>query len=223
MPNLVLVHSPLVGPYSWEPVASLLREDGLAVEVPALHAEGPPYFPAYARTIADAVSEGAVLVAHSGAGALLSLAADQAEKDGRSVAGLVYVDALLPYPGRTWFDTAPPELGEHLRGLAVDGVLPSWDQWFPSEVIDGLLPHAAQRRAFTAGLPRVPLAYFAETAPSASERPGAYLRLSEGYRDEAAEAESRGWPVVVAESDHLAVITRPGLVAGYIRELAGGF
>lgn len=223
MPKLVLVHSPLVGPCTWESVASLLRDDGLAVTVPALHADGPPYYPAFARTIADAVPDGAVLVAHSGAGALLTLAADLAEKDGRSVAGLVYVDALLPYPGRTWFDTAPLELGEHLRGLAVDGVLPPWDRWFPAEVIDGLLPDAAQRRAFAADLPRLPLAYFAETAPSAADRPGAYLRLSEGYRDEAAVAESRGWPVVVAESDHLAVLTRPGLVAGYIRELGLGF
>jgi len=223
MSHVVLVHSPLVGPSSWEPVAALLREDGFAVTVPGLLAGAPPYYPAFARTIAEAVPDGGVLVAHSGAGALLTLAADLAGKDGRHVAGLIYVDALLPYPGRTWFDTAPPELGEHLRGLAVDGVLPPWDEWFPAEVIDGLLPDAAGRRAFSADLPRLPLAYFAETAPLAADRPGAYLRLSGGYRGEAAEAESRGWPVVVAETDHLAVVTRPGLVAGHVRELGLGF
>src|ERR1043165_436052 len=98
MPTFVLVHSPLVGPSSWEPVAAVLRGEGHRVEVPSLaDAGGPPYYPALAAAIAEATPDGAFLVAHSGAGALLTSAAEAA---GRRVAGLVYVGALLPYPGR---------------------------------------------------------------------------------------------------------------------------
>ncbi|HEY1179013.1 MAG TPA: alpha/beta hydrolase, partial [Phytomonospora sp.] len=90
MAPFVLVHSPLVGPLSWVPVAEIL---GAGTVVPLLAgAGGPPYYPAFARAIADAAPDGAILVAHSGAGALLSLAADLAEEDGRTVAGLIYVD-----------------------------------------------------------------------------------------------------------------------------------
>ncbi|GIG71150.1 alpha/beta fold hydrolase [Phytomonospora endophytica] len=217
MPPFVLVHSPLVGPLSWAPVAAIL---GAGTVVASLaDAGGPPYYPAFAQAVADVAPDGAVLVAHSGAGALLAAAADLIESRGDGVGGLIYVDALLPYPGRTWFDTAPPGLAEHLRGLAEDGVLRPWDEWFPAEAIASLLPDPGVRGRFSADLPRLPLAYFAETAPDVTDRPGAYLRLSEGYVDEAAEAEKRGWPVVVEDADHLAVVTRPELVAERIREL----
>ena len=52
----------------------------------------------------------AIVVAHSGAGALIPSVAALAKEGLR---GVIYCDAILPHPGQSWFDTAPPALGEH--------------------------------------------------------------------------------------------------------------
>ena len=78
-PSLVLVHSPLVGPLTWEPVAERLRRAGRVVIVPSLAGvtnDGPPYYRRLAGRVADEVAragaDGRVTLAgHSGAGALL--------------------------------------------------------------------------------------------------------------------------------------------------------
>lgn len=75
-PALVLVHSPSVGPRTWEPVASRLNALGWDVAVPSLlHiAEGqPPFWPQVAGAVASAVQEfepgrPVILVPHSNAG-----------------------------------------------------------------------------------------------------------------------------------------------------------
>ena len=46
--------------------------------------------------------------------------------------------AILPQPGRSWFDTAPADQGAQLRALAVDGLLPPYDEWFPPGVLEEL-------------------------------------------------------------------------------------
>src|SRR5881628_3773919 len=76
---LVLIHSPLVGPLTWQAVADELRDRGHGVVVPSLLGvfdASPPYYPRLAAEVADAIREvwtdGPVtLVAHSGAGALM--------------------------------------------------------------------------------------------------------------------------------------------------------
>ncbi|MGH3924022.1 MAG: hypothetical protein ACRDTT_14325, partial [Pseudonocardiaceae bacterium] len=50
-----------------------------------------------------------VLVGHSGAGPLLPAIAAATP-----TVGVIYVDAGLPQPGASWFDTAPPPLVAHL-------------------------------------------------------------------------------------------------------------
>src|SRR5260370_24005884 len=73
--RLVLVHSPLVGPQTWEPVAAEFRALGYDAVVPDLTgtvAAGPPYHARQAEVVArSAAGRGAVLVGHSGAGGLL--------------------------------------------------------------------------------------------------------------------------------------------------------
>ncbi|MCH7229874.1 hypothetical protein L0U85_03225 [Glycomyces sp. L485] len=217
---IALLHSPLTGPAAWEPVAASLRRRGLRVVAPTLveaFDADPPYHRAIAgrvgRQIAEAGPDGPVtLVAHSGAGALLPAIAAAVPQ----VEGAVFVDALLPHPGRNWFATVPPEMREHLKGLVDGDRLPRWSDWFPPEVIEGLLPDPEQRRRFIGELPRTPLAYFEETAPSPESWPPrrcAYVRLSDGYRDEEAEASRLGWPVRRLDGDHLSIMTRPEAVA----------
>jgi hypothetical protein len=136
-----------------------------------------------------------------------------------SVVGAVFVDALLPHPGESWFATAPEPLRGRLLHLAEDGILPKWSDWFPPEAIAELLPDAAQRERFIAELPRVPLSYFEETAPGAPAWPPphcAYVRLSEAYQDQAEEAARRGWPVEVVDGDHLSIVTDPEPIAELI-------
>lgn len=218
---IVLVHSPLVGPMSWELTAERLRKKGHRVVVPSLAEAvdgGPPYYRRLAGAAASALDAdghhgGVVLVGHSGAGALLPVIA---EALGDRVRGAVFVDALLPHPGQSWFDTAPPQLRDQLAGLARAGRLPRWNKWFPAEVLDALVPDAATRERFVSGLPELPLAYFDEPAPTARGGDAygcAYVRLSDAYDQAAEEAERRGWRVDREDADHLAMLTRPGWVA----------
>ncbi|MDQ0378332.1 alpha/beta hydrolase [Amycolatopsis thermophila] len=213
MTEFVLVHSPLVGPATWQGVAAELRARGHRVATPSLlgafDGDGP-YYP----KLAGAVREPGVLVVHSGAGALVP---GIAARTGAPRA--VFVDALLPRPGRSWFDTAPPELGDRLRELATGGRLPPWHEWFPPGTIDELLPGRRIRDAFVAELPRVPLAYFTEPVPDAPVPPGAYLQLSDAYDGEAREAAERGWPVERIGGHHLAPLTDPAVVAAALARL----
>ena len=68
-PRLLLVHSPLVGRASWEPVAAHLAGHGYEVDVPDLTgtvAAGPPYCVPQARLIArGAAGRPAILVGRS--------------------------------------------------------------------------------------------------------------------------------------------------------------
>lgn len=226
-PLLILVHSPLVGPATWQPVADLLR-GRFEVNVPSLHgiAAGPgPYARRFAEAVArdvhhdaDAHHDEIVLVGHSGVGAYLPLIADHLG----GVLGTAFIDAQLPRPGLSDFDASPPDFREALTAMAQDGMLPPWNQWFPPELMTELIPHTEQRKAFLAELHPIALAYFQEPAPNAPTWPEAsrctYLQLSEGYREQADRAEALGWPTTRLEADHLAVLTRPEPVADFLSE-----
>jgi hypothetical protein len=227
-PVLVLVHSPHVGALTWQPVAEVLRARGQAVVVPSLASvtdAGPPYYPRLAGRVAAAAratqpAGPLLLIGHSGAGPLLPAVA---AAWGGAVAGAVFVDAGLPYPGVSWLAAAPPALREALRRLAAGGRLPPWHEWFPPGTLDGLLPDPALRGRFVAELPRLPVAYFEEPAPPGDAGAGrsGYLQLSAAYQEAAAAAARRGWPTVREAADHLAPLTRPEWVADRLAELVG--
>lgn len=78
-------------------------------------AGGPPFARRQVEVVAETVGwRPTVLVGHSGAGPLLGAMADAID----DVRGCVFVDAGLPTPGRSWFDTAPGELADQVRGMA---------------------------------------------------------------------------------------------------------
>jgi len=223
-PRFVLLHSPLLGPLAWQGVAAELRRRGHAANAPAW----PPlssvlggYYEDLTAGLADglAASEDAlVLAAHSGAGALTPALAARL---GKRVAGVIYVDAILPHPGRSWFETAPTDLREQLRAGAQMGELPPWDEWWPPGALERLVPDAAQRAALAAELEPLPIGYFEETAPTiAPETPAAYLQLSGAYDDESQVAARSGWPLVRLPLHHLAMLTNPEPVAAALESLA---
>jgi hypothetical protein len=219
-PAFVLLHSPLVGPGSWTKVAGLLSQRGFDAVVPRLSSalEGDPsYYARFADLTAGAVRIAApagdvVLVGHSAAGALLPSVAAQIP----GVAGAIFADALLPHPGRTWFETLPPPLKAHLLALARDNRLPPWNAWWPPDAMERILPDPAMRETFVGALREIPFAYCEEPAPGIAT-PGsvrcAYLQWSAACRADAAEAGARGWPVLSRNSNHLAMLTNPDAVA----------
>jgi pimeloyl-ACP methyl ester carboxylesterase len=228
-PALVFVHSPLVGPLTWRGVADRCGSYGwrtVVTDLTGALAGPPPYQPAIATAVAEAaevagVVDGSdqpiVLIGHSGAGPLLP---GIAARLGAPVAALIYVDAGLPYPGRTWFETAPADLVDRLHGLALQGWLPPWHEWFAPEVLATVLPEPGVRDAFTSDLRPLPLAYFQEPMPAVTwQGPAGYLLLSEGYRDDATRAAQAGMPVVEHPSHHLAMVTDPEEVARRLRGL----
>ncbi|NUT33256.1 MAG: alpha/beta hydrolase [Hamadaea sp.] len=221
-PTWVLMHSPLLGPSSWRPVASVLAARGHAVVVPdatgALR-EGPPFGARIvARVVAQLRSRPVVLIGHSRAGPLLPAIADAV---GPEVAGLVFVDARLPHPGESALTNMPAEAAERLRALAVDGMLPPWHEWFAPSTLADLIADPAVRAALTAEVTGVPFAFFTEPAsPAVWPGPTGYLLLSESYRADAATARIRDTAAVVElPSHHLSMVTAPARMADALERL----
>jgi hypothetical protein len=222
--TFALVHSPLVGPMTWERVAEVLqREESTATIVtsgPILSDTPPPYYEGMTRAVAAEIDSSARsaavgLVLHSGAGALGPSVAAALEAP---LAGTVFVDALLPHPGRSWFETAPVELAAALRGMARQGRLPRWNEWFPPDALQALVPDDDLRTRLIAELQPVSVGYLEERAPTVGmdlDRCG-YIRLSEGYDAEASEAQRLGWPTLTADLHHLAMLTHPAEVSALI-------
>jgi pimeloyl-ACP methyl ester carboxylesterase len=217
-PVFVLVHSPLLGPTSWSPVASALKERDREVLVPSLLgiAEAPP--PRWRRAVdavraaASAIASPAVLVGHSGAGPLLPNVADTLPAE---VAALIFVDASVP-PTSGVAPLVPPGFLDRLRAISADGVLPRWSSWFGEETMGELVPDTALRDALQQEMPRLPLAYFQEGVPLPqrwAERPCAFLLLTEAYLESEADARGRGWPAKeIPGVQHLAPVTHPNAV-----------
>ena len=209
--TVVLVHSPLVGPATWEATAAIVH--GVVPSLVVASTGAPPHWPKQVAAVVDAVAGGRgpfLLVGHSGAGPLLP-AIGAAVGD---VAGYVFVDAGLPPPApATRLALLPAPFAGRLAALRDgDGFLPPWHRWFPGvELPDGV---ADDRR--------LPWSLFTEELPVPEAWPDApcgYVRLSAPYDDDAAEARRRGWPVVELDGHHLLAMTDPAAVAAAIGEV----
>jgi pimeloyl-ACP methyl ester carboxylesterase len=222
----VLVHSPLVGPGTWSPVARELERRGRLTVVPSLlGAAGEP--PRQWRHCVEAVrnavgplSNPTVLVGHSGGGLLLPTIAGAVAAP---ISRLIFVDSGVPAStGET--PLAPPALLDHLRTLAVSGTLPPWSTWWGEDAMRDLLPDEALRTELAREMPSLPLSYFEQDVPSPAgwERvPCAYLLLSDAYRNAAAEARERGWRVEeITGAQHLHIAVAPEAVTDALIRLA---
>jgi pimeloyl-ACP methyl ester carboxylesterase len=169
------------------------------------------------RELADPI----VLVGHSGGGLLLPAIADTAVPPVRR---LIFVDSGLPArTGQT--PIVPGFFLDHLRTLAVDEMMPPWSDWFGDDTMRELIPDEALRASLAREMPSLPLAFFEQQVPSPEgwdQRPCGYLLLSEAYRDAAAEARERGWPVQeLAAGHHLHIVVAPKETTDAILRLAG--
>lgn len=150
MPVFVLIHSPLVGPATWQPVAEEMRRRKLDVVVPALESvEGisVPYWRQHAEAVLEAVKNvpadrPLILVAHSGGGMLLPVVR---QFTGRHVAAYLFVDAMIPEDMKSRLDLfGSAEAAERFRQGAKNGYLPTWTD----EDLREEIPDDALRRRF---------------------------------------------------------------------------
>ena len=228
---IVLVHAPVLGPASWQPVGAELSRAGRQVAVPALTgftAGGPPYAPrliaAFAGQVAAAI-DGAglpgqvVLVTHSGAGPFGAQLAGAVPAGRVSV---IFADAGLPSRSGP---TPVVDAGflPYLRQIAREGIVPPWPQWFPDAEPAEMFPTEATQAAVLADARPLPLSFFEETLPAAPGAPvsaAGYLLFSAGYQQEAEQARERGWPVTELPGTHLHQLAAPAQVAAAIAALA---
>jgi pimeloyl-ACP methyl ester carboxylesterase len=172
------------------------------------------------RAATSGVPDPIVLVGHSGGGLLLPAIADATVPE---VARLIFVDSGVPATrGET--PLATPEFLEHLRSLAIEGVLPPWSSWWGEEAMTELVPDEATRAALVSELPSLPLSYFEQSSPSPAgwdRVECAYLLFSDAYREQADEAGRRGWRVEeISGAQHLHTVVDPVAVTDALLRLA---
>jgi hypothetical protein len=230
----VLVHSPLVGPSTWRPVASELRHRGYPAVVPELSPladVAPPFLATQCAEVVAAVrgsahggDVGLILAGHSGAGPRLPAIGDALLRAGFPIAAFVFVDAGLPAAGRTARETAPDGFRALLDRLTdASGRLPPWTEWFGPDAMASLVPDPAARAAFVdAGRP-IPAAFFDEPVAVPTGWPNGircgYVNFT--YDGDADVAEAHGWPVVRLGGGHLDLLNEPAATTEAMLRVSG--
>jgi hypothetical protein len=229
MAVFVLVHSPSVGPATWQPVAQRLRDAGHQALVPSLLTVGdgePAYWPRVVAAVATALDgldadQPVVLVAHSNAGVFIPVIADGIAQP---VECTIFADATVPAASGST-PVAEQEFLPFLRGLTgPDGRLPQWTDWWQDADVAPMFPDQRTRQIVTAEQPRLPLRYYLEKVPAPAgwdDGRCAYLMFSAGYEAEASQARERGWPARTLPGEHLHQVVDPGGVSRALLDLAG--
>ena len=224
--TFVLVHSPLVGPLTWSPLAQELQRRGQDAVVPEVtdHPSGnAPFWQQHARSVSRALrsvaSEPLLLVAHSGAGPLLPAIRETA---GRPVDGYVFVDAGIPRAGLSRLDLlreeAPP-LAAELEELLKDGG--RWPRWSDEDLAQEI-PTPGLRRGILQELRPRPEAFWRESIPVFEGWPDApcgYLALSAAYAGALARARELGWATREMAEGHFHMLVDPRGVADALLDL----
>lgn len=223
----VLVHSPLVGPGTWGPVAEQLRGRGFEAAVPSLHdVEGSDstYWRQHADSVARALSavptdRHLVLAGHSGAGLLLPAVGQEVT---HPIAAYVFVDAAIPKDGKSHLDLMASEYPkfslEFRRYLQSGGRFPAWSD----KDLEEQVPNARLRRMVIEELRPRPLAFFEEPIPVFDGWPDAacaYLKFSPAYDVPAERARGSGWAYLGMEAGHFHMLVDPSAVTEALVEL----
>lgn len=218
-----MIHSPLVGPATTEPLASALRDQGHEASAPDLRSALDDPRASWHRFVDEAAraTDGArVLIGHSGAGVFLPLLAVAT-----GATTILFVDAVVPGAGSSWF--IPPAAFTTFLDSMVgdDGRLTPWHRWWPAGTLEQLVPDPAQRQAIEREIPRVPRSFYDEAVPLPegwTTRTGGFVHLSGMYDEDVARARDFGWPVLATDGQHLDLATRSNTVAALVIELLPG-
>lgn len=211
----LIIHSPLVGPSTVQPLAAAMEALGWTTTVPDLRSAiaSPARF---GEGAASAVDTADIIIGHSGAGAFLPAVAAATR-----AATAMFIDAVVP-PSEPLF-TPSARLLQLLDTLPiVEGLLPPWHEWWPAGLMVELVPDMSLRRRITAEIPQVPRSFYDEAVAVPRgwwRRPAAYLQLSSAYADERTQADAWGWPTSQLAGRHLDVCVLPDLIAGHVADL----
>ncbi len=226
----MLIHSPLVGPFTWSLVAEELRARGQEVFVPTLsdaEDSAAPYWQQYAAIVAHTLTAVSLdrsvhWIGHSGAGPLLP-ALRQAVH--HPVAAYVFVDASIPRNGASYLDLLATELPDQVAAfremLQAGERFPNWND----AILHPLIPDPERRRRILAELHPRPLAFFEAPIPVFPTWPDApcyYLQLSAAYETSATQAQHRGWASSEIEAGHFHMLVEPVAVTDAILQLLAG-
>lgn len=219
-PPFVLIHSPLVGALTWQFVAEHLQALGDAVHTPELIDHPQSALPLWQQEVnsLDVPVQGAMLVGHSGAGALLPAIGEKLKPR-----GYIFVDAVIQFKPATRLDLLRAEdaqfAQEFEQYLESGGQFPNWQD----EQLQSLIPDDDLRGKLLADLRPRGLNFFTElidVPPDWDALPCGYIQLSETYATYAAQAASRGWDVIRRDGHHFEMLTHPDEIAQLLIEMA---
>jgi hypothetical protein len=232
MHTFMLIHSPLCGATTWQPVARCLRERHLSVVVPDLHDDekkDSPLWKQQAESIADAlrdVDSGAPLiwVAHSGAGFRLFTYRSFISNPTQAY---IFVDAGIPllaaanvFNQLDVMTQRDPDWGNTFRAYLESGNnFPNWND----DALREIIPDAALRAKMIAELNPRGLRYFAESIPIIPNLPDAkcsYLKFSSPYEADAKIAQEAGWAIQEMLGNHFHMLVDPRGVTNKLIEMA---
>ena len=224
-PIYVLIHSPLVGTFTWKMVAEQMRQRGLDVLVPELK-DSPdlkePYWKQHAESFSQTLAEipqdtSLVLVAHSGAGPLLPVLRQSIPN---AVHSFVFVDAGIPHNAtrlemmKSEDSNWAEEFQAYLEG---GGRFPNWT----SEDLAEILPDETIREQLVANLRPRALDFFSELIPVFKgwpDAPCAYVLFSPPYKRAEVEARQMGWKTYELEAGHFHMLVDALAVTAIIVE-----
>ena len=224
---VVLLHSPLVGPFTWSMVAEQLQRREIDVLVPKLtdHDDSNlPYWDQHTGAVKQALADvpqerRVVLVGHSGAGPLLPAIHWAIAQP---VAACLFVDASLPHPGQSRFDELAIDaldLAQKLHPfLVAGGSYPTWS----AEELREILPDTFIREQLLAELHPRHLRFFEEKMPDVAiwpDAPCGYVLLSEAYLVQLEKAQRAGWPSRLFHAGHFHMLVDPAAVTTGMVEL----
>jgi pimeloyl-ACP methyl ester carboxylesterase len=216
LPDVVLLHSPLVGPSSVAPTAQSLEARGVRCLTPSPYASGahPAWRDWPAVLLRDLPQTHApVIVGHSMAGLLAARLASALD-----ASGVICLDASMPPEAG-----ATPTLGPSFRSLLAtlpveDGRLPPWHQWWPGDVFQNVAIAPDVRAQVIRDIPRLRLDWFDDAfdMPDWARAKRAFIRTGAWFDAEADRAEARGWPTIRLNGTHLHPATHPEETAAAI-------
>jgi hypothetical protein len=226
-PRIVLVPSPLVGPYSWSLVQGELAERGWETLVSVDLRDPLGRQPCWQRTVGGVqgavhdVPDGApiVLVGHSNAGPLLPAAGAAVRLP---ISAYLFVDSRLSHPGTSRLDAIASEdaaSAAELRAALGAGLrFPAWTD----DDLRPIVPDPDRRRSLLEELRPRGREYWTEELPGISgwpNAPCAYLQFSSVCQSAADRARRAGWPTRYIAAGHFHQLVDPSEVADALVEL----
>ena len=225
--TFILIHSPLVGPYTWHHTRLELHSRGHKVIVPSLLEilDHKSNFAAAVTETIRAQMQGQVfsgnmyLVMHSAAGAFMAALQEGLPPE---MSGYIFVDSRLPQENANLSAQDTRGTVEQRKAMARDGMLPRWSDWFGPEVMKEVLPNERIRAHFLKELRPIPVGLFEEPLQTPNGWPditSGFVRLSEFYKPLTEQARVYGWPVIEKDVGHLHMLVQPKVVTEMILEM----